>query len=109
MNAKLYDICLLERYTATFGLTLEKEYKFVPNRRFRADFAILEWRLLLEINGGCWNAKSRHFYGAGAIKDMEKYNLAAIHGYQILHFTPKQFCKTQGLNILECWRKQRSK
>jgi len=108
MNARLYDISLLERYTATFDLTLEKEYRFVPKRCFRADFAIPEWRLLLEINGGCWQGKSRHFYGKGAIRDMEKYNLAAIHGYQVLHFTPQHFSKTQGLDIIESWRKQRT-
>jgi len=104
-----YQTNLLERYLDTFGMKLEKEFKFCINRKFKSDYAILPWRLLIEIDGGCWQKKSRHFYGTGAIKDMEKNNLAMIYGFQVLHFTPEQFRKTQCVEWLEMWRKNRGK
>jgi very-short-patch-repair endonuclease len=103
----MYETGMLEKYLKTFGIKLEKEYKFVPGRRFRADFAILPWRILIEIEGGAWT-NGRHFRGKGAIKDMEKYNLATVGGFQLLRFTPTQFKKTQGIEWLEMWRKERT-
>lgn len=102
----MYETALLQRYCASLGITLEKEYKFCKARRFRADYAIPEWRLLLEIEGGAFN-RGRHFRGTGAIKDMEKYNLAAVEGWQLLRCTPQEFCKTQMTNWLEKWRQKR--
>ncbi len=103
-----YDTNILERYLATYCLTLEKEYKFAPKRRFKADYAITGWRLLLEIEGGIFT-KQAHGSITGILRDIEKYNLAMIYGFQVLRFTPEQFKKTQGIDIIESWRLQRSK
>jgi very-short-patch-repair endonuclease len=104
----MYDTSLLERYCKSLGVTLEKEYKFVPRRRFRADYAIREWRILIEVEGGVWT-RGRHFRGKGAVQDMAKYNLATVHGYQLLRFTPSQFKETQGIEWLNMWYNQRIK
>jgi very-short-patch-repair endonuclease len=65
------------------------EYKFHPVRRWRADYAIPNFKILIEIEGGVW-VKGRHTRGSGYIKDMEKYNAAGIMGYTILRYTPQQ-------------------
>ena len=64
------------------------EFKFCPSRKWRADFAIPSHRLLVEIEGGVWSG-GRHTRGSGFIGDMEKYNMAAILGYRVLRFQPK--------------------
>lgn len=57
------------------GQPLIREYKFCDTRRFRFDYYSI-YGVAIEIEGGIWS-KGRHTRGAGYIKDMEKYNLAA--------------------------------
>lgn len=95
-----YNTNLLEAFLRTYGVKLQREYRFCPGRQFRADLAIPEWRLLCEIDGGVWT-QGRHTRGSGFVKDMEKFNLAAIHGYYVIKYTPQQFGKCQGIDVIE--------
>jgi very-short-patch-repair endonuclease len=63
----------------------EREYKFaLPSRQFRADFAFVAERVLVEVDGGQWHAHGgRH----NTDKDREKLNLAAALGYRVLRFS----------------------
>jgi len=70
------------------GLEVVKEYKFHPTRRWRADYAILEHKIIIEVEGGVWTG-GRHTSGAGFTKDMEKYNNATALGWSIIRVTPK--------------------
>jgi hypothetical protein len=81
----------------------QREYRFAPPRKFRADFLITEqqrdlgggWRettpamLLIEVDGGAW-VNGRHSRGGGVEADAEKSALAAIHGYRMMRCTPAQ-------------------
>lgn len=62
-----------------------KELQFDAKRKFRFDYAIPEFRIAIEIDGG-----GRHNRAQGFIKDMEKMNLAAAQGWRVMHFTPQQ-------------------
>lgn len=64
-----------------------RELVFVPGRKFRADFAWPDRRLLLEIDGGTYAPGGGRHAGD---KDKEKANLAACLGYRVLHFSPQQ-------------------
>lgn len=63
-----------------------REYRFAPPRKFRADFAYVEARLLLEVEGGIYS-NGRHTRGSGFAADCEKYNLATLLGFKVLRFT----------------------
>lgn len=65
------------------------EYRFHPTRRWRADFAFLRERILLEIEGGAWTY-GRHTRPRGFLNDMEKYNEAVLNGWLLLRVTPQQ-------------------
>jgi very-short-patch-repair endonuclease len=67
----------------------EREYRFHPIRKWRFDFAFPAQGLAVEIEGGVWTG-GRHTSGAGFTKDMEKYNTAALRGWRLLRFTPRQ-------------------
>ena len=80
----------------------EREFRFAPPRRWRADFMIVarptwnamleKWdtnRILVEIDGGGYVA-GRHSRGAGIEKDAEKQSAAAILGYRVIRVTPRQ-------------------
>ena len=59
-----------------------QQYKFCAKRKWTADFAWVEKRIILEIEGGIWT-QGRHVRGAGFEKDCEKYNWATAHGWKV--------------------------
>jgi len=63
-----------------------RQYKFLPHRRFRFDFAWPEQKVYVELEGGTWIG-GRHVTGAGYRRDCEKYNEAALNGWVGLRFT----------------------
>ena len=67
----------------------EQEFKFHPKRKWRADFHLVEKRILIEVEGGIWS-NGRHTRGKGYIGDMEKYNSATMMGYQVIRFSTEQ-------------------
>ncbi|WP_445403247.1 DUF559 domain-containing protein [Acinetobacter vivianii] len=80
---------ILMRDLRALGIGFEPEYKFHPTRKWRADFLISNTRILIEVEGGIWS-QGRHTRGTGYIGDMEKYNAAAILGFQVLRFSTQQ-------------------
>jgi len=53
-----------------------KRAKVLPERRWRADFAFVEEKVLVEVQGGIWTG-GRHGRGAGIENDYEKWANAA--------------------------------
>jgi len=70
------------------GSDLEREFRFC-DRKWRADFAHLPSRTLIEIEGGIWSG-GRHSRGSGFEQDCEKYLEAALLGWRVLRLTGKQ-------------------
>ena len=67
----------------------KREFCAIPGRRFRWDFADVDRRLLVEVQGGTW-VKGAHSTGQGIARDTEKLNIATIHGWKVMQFTPEQ-------------------
>jgi hypothetical protein len=55
-----------------------------------ADFAWPLEKILLEVQGGVWSAKSGHSGGTGITNDCIRGNLAAVHGYRVIRVTTAQ-------------------
>lgn len=64
----------------------EAEYKFHPQRMWRFDFANVDRKIAVEIEGGIWSGGS-HTRGKGFEEDCEKYNEANILGWRVYRFT----------------------
>lgn len=71
------------------------EYVFAAPRKFRADYAWPEQKILLEVDGGVWTG-GRHTRGGGFLSDHEKGNLAAMLGWRVFKTTPSDFNKGRG-------------
>jgi very-short-patch-repair endonuclease len=71
-----------------FGLPKpERQFKFDPDRNWRFDFAWVDQRVAVEIEGGIWSrGKSGHTSGAGITRDAEKSNAAQLQGWLVLRF-----------------------
>ncbi|WP_119025140.1 DUF559 domain-containing protein [Acinetobacter soli] len=79
----------LARDLRALKINFEQEYKFHPERNWRADFWITGSKILVEVEGGIWSG-GRHTRGKGYLGDMEKYNAAAILGFKVLRFDTQQ-------------------
>lgn len=75
------------------------EHHWHPTRKFRADFAWPEHRVLLEVEGGLW-VKGKHGRGSGIVKDIEKQNEAAAMGWLYLRCQPKELHTVRTLEYI---------
>ena len=80
----------------------EREYRFDPARRFRADFAWPNRKLLVEVEGGT-RQYGRHNRHEGFERDCEKYNSAALKGWTVLRFTSSQVRDGRAAQVIETY------
>ena len=102
---------LMEEHLKELGLRYEREYQFCKDRKWRSDFYIRPHLILVEIEGGIskhekfhpeWT-KMRHQRAEGFIKDLEKYNTAAMLGYRLLRFSTQHVWEGQAREFLKRW------
>lgn len=75
----------------TFGApAYAREFMFAkPKRKWRADFAWPELRLIVEIDGGLF-CNGAHSRAAGRMRDMERDNWCVMHGWRVLRYSAAQ-------------------
>lgn len=83
------------------GLTVLKEYRFNPRRKWRFDYAIPQHRVALEVEGGVFT-QGRHVRPQGFLGDIDKYNTATLMGWKLLRTTPSDLLTTKTLEMLKC-------
>jgi very-short-patch-repair endonuclease len=83
------------------GPELEREFRFHPERKWRADFAHIESRTLIEIEGGIY-IQGRHNRPQGFAADAEKYLEAALGGWRVLRLTGLQITAPVIERIIRC-------
>ncbi len=83
------EMAFLTLWRASGGPELEKEFRFHPTRKWRADFAHLPSRTLIEIEGGIY-VNGRHNRGAGFAADLEKYFEATLAGWRVIRLGPDE-------------------
>ena len=71
------------------------EYQFaLPERRFSADFAFIDARIIVEVDGGVWRqGGGAHSHPTNILRDMERTNEATVRGWRLMRFTPEQINK----------------
>ena len=89
----------LALFLADEGIRYVREYQFCQ-RKWRADFAFPEHKLLVEIEGGVWT-RGRHVRGQGFVNDCEKYNMATLLGWRVLRFVPQWVDDGTALRMIE--------
>lgn len=76
------------------------EYKFHPTRKWRFDYAFIQGKVALEVEGGVWTG-GRHTRGSGFVKDMEKYNAAATMGWRVIRCVPAEVLTNKTIETLK--------
>src|SRR5262249_13635323 len=93
-------LCFLLQLHLAGVPTPEPEYRFAPPRRWRFDWAWPGLLLAVEREGGVWT-QGRHVRPSGFIKDIEKYNTAALLGWMLIRYTPAMERDGRALALVE--------
>ena len=90
-----------ERLLRSVGLPAPvREHRFHPVRRWRFDYAWIDHKVALEVEGGVWTG-GRHTRGAGFVGDLEKYNAAVVAGWRVVRVVPGKLCLSATVGMLE--------
>lgn len=76
------------------------EFTFCEGRKFRWDFAFVDERVALEVQGGVWN-RGAHGRGTGIVRDMEKFNLGLTLGWRVVTCRPDDVCVMDTVDTLK--------
>jgi len=82
-------------------IDLHTEYRFTPPRRFRFDFASIDSKVAIEINGGNW-IRGRHTRASNLSNEYEKLNLATLNGWRVFVLSPEMINEDWLAKIASC-------
>lgn len=85
-------------WKALGGVELQREVTFCE-RKWRFDFAQVETKVAVEIEGGVWSG-GRHTRGKGYIEDCTKYNRASVLGWTVFRLTPDMITRDKVQEII---------
>ncbi len=85
------------------GITdFKRQFKFLDDRRYMADFAWVKERLLVEVQGGVALRRRRSHTGIeGYHRDRVRSNLAQLAGWRILEFIPIDVKKGRAVRLIK--------
>lgn len=82
----------------------KRNARFIPGRRFLADFWFEDLKLCVEVDGGIFMAgRSGHTTGVGVHRDRVRDQLALAHGIQTLRFTTPQIHNGEALAYIQAY------
>lgn len=65
------------------------EHRFHPSRKWKFDYAWPTFWIALEMEGGAYSGHGHRSVGK-FLKDIEKYNMAAVMGWRVIRCTTDQ-------------------
>ncbi|MDH2653939.1 hypothetical protein QDR54_13675 [Acinetobacter baumannii] len=102
ITSYLEEIFLNQLIANNLTVGMKRELQFRTDRKWRFDFAWVEERIAVEIQGGVWMGKSgSHTSRKGLNNDCEKRNEAVIDGWRVLHFTSDQVHSEYALDVIK--------
>ena len=90
----------LEAAAPGWAVSIEREHRFHPTRRWRFDLAWPDKKVAVEVDGGAF-ISGRHARGAGIRSDCEKFSEAAAMGWRVLRVLPEHVESGQALGWIE--------
>ena len=95
-----YDIRIVLKWFAEHNLFPVAEHRFCPDRKWRFDFAWVDQKVALEVQGGLFT-NGRHSRGPALLKEHEKLNQAARDGWRILYTIPQNLCMSETVEMVK--------
>lgn len=76
------------------------EFQFHGERKWRFDYAWVQQRVALEVEGGI-HTQGAHARPGGILRDMEKYNYAQCMGWIVIRCVPKNLHHKETFGFLK--------
>lgn len=97
-----FEALLLFQLRATRLPTPETQFSFASGRKFAADFAWREFKLLVECQGGIWRrGGGAHSHPNNILRDIEKLQLAVLNGWSMFPVTTDEVKSGQAVQLIE--------
>lgn len=87
-------------WKALKGPPLVAQYSPIPGRKYKSDFAEIESKTLIEIDGGIW-VRGGHSTGKGKSRDCEKDLEAHLLGWRTVRLVPEMITGHNIKRIIE--------
>ena len=101
-NKQSYNDEFMMLVKISLNLEIWPEFFFSVERNYRFDYAIPEFKIAIEQEGGIWaKGNSGHSSGKGIQRDMDKSNLAQSHGWNVIRRTPDQMKTHQTIELIQ--------
>ena len=78
----------------------QQQFRFHADRNWALDFAFLDVKLGIEIDGGIWLAKGGHNTGKGYLEDRLKEQAALLLGWVIYRVVPEMITSGQAIDTI---------
>jgi very-short-patch-repair endonuclease len=89
----------MEQMLKLLKIDYETEFRFHPKRKWRSDYRIKNTKVLIEFEGGLFaQGKQGHSSVSGILRDICKYNSAALLGYTVIRIAPNHVINGQAIN-----------
>lgn len=104
-NKEKHKDAFIKYIEMELGLDVWPEFHFSIERNYRLDYAIPEFKIAIEVDGGIWlKGNSGHSSGTGIKRDMEKGNLLQIQGWKLLRYEPNELISTSTIKSIQALR-----
>ena len=77
-----------------------REHRFHAIRKWRLDFAWVEYKFAVEVQGGLY-VNGGHSRGEGYEKDLEKYQFAMLDGWTVYCCSPRMIQSGDAVKTIE--------
>jgi len=101
-NKDKYKDPFIQLVEQELGIEVWPEFYFSTDRLFRIDYAIPEYKIAIEQEGGIWmKGNSGHSSGTGIARDMEKNNLLVEQGWRLIRRQPSEMLTMKTMDIIK--------
>ncbi|MBB2951968.1 hypothetical protein [Sphingobacterium sp. JUb56] len=101
-NKEKYKDPFIQLVKQELGIEVWPEFYFSTERLFRIDYAIPEYKIAIEQEGGIYmKGNSGHSSGTGIARDMEKNNLLVEKGWRLIRRQPSEMLTMATLDIIK--------
>lgn len=102
-NKSKYNDPFIQFVKQELGIELWPEFYFCTERLFKIDYAIPQFKIAIEQEGGIFmRGNSGHSSGTGIARDMEKNNLLVSNGWKLIRRQPAEMLSMSTLELIRC-------
>lgn len=100
-NKSKYNDPFIQFVKQELGIELWPEFYFCTQRQFRIDYAIPQYKIAIEQEGGIFmKGNSGHSSGIGIARDMEKNNLLVSKGWKLIRRQPNEMLTLKTIELI---------